>query len=867
MEIDIIKNQRKEILNIISESKNDNFVDVTTLREYINTNKINLKDLNSDDFDILISVIDTIKANDIRENYYTCSIIDYIIEQFLYDLLSFYNYGKLESIFKKYIFKNSFILSLLTIYKNKIPVSIETLKSIIEKERTKLKIDSSIYLEAKKFSSNSVAVLMDYDGESDEKIFEKIVNNRILERAIDDDNNTVIEKIVNLDSFDINKINMKKILENQCYDYTPNSVESVEFFFKVLKRKQPNLNLLKLNFKDVIWKGCMEYNIFQTKEEVVNLILNIFIDSIIESIHKKLKISNKYYSQSLLVILNMAIKLNNIEIIKRVFENKLLKDKLDRRAKDEDGNFLVDSAFFTYIERNNELLEREMTDDAFLEFNTDEGINTDVFEYILNHETNLKETDAYSLFLLALERKYYCLVKCFLSQPRFLKNYHFDRSVGSFDPRKAIPFSLFFKFMERAQIDYKGSVTISETFSDPVFSEILDQYISDNIAKNDDINRYSEILYYTVYDDLEKVKSNIQYFEENHINLNMLDYINKGITPLLFSYILNKEEIFNYLFEHCNIKRPDGFGNNLFHYSIIKEDVEMVNRLFEHGLKLNKNKFKELTRLSTIDKERSILLIKFLIEHGASIEDTFGNKETLMIDSILDSNFPLVQYLIDKEGIDVNLTEEDYTPLSAAIEVGSVPITRLLVEKGADVNYRIPDSIGKSKSLLMSCIEMGQKELAQILMEHHAKILYEDNYDYTTLIENLRDNDDTLKLSDYIRQNHIQVSTTEKIRQLIYDQRLDLLKILRDHQLLEVNEPDEYGNTPLFYAVKYGRDRMIKFLIDCGADTSVINHHGETLESINKRYNYTYNRSTYNKFKRINIEKIENPKKKQKKNM
>jgi len=267
------------------------------------------------------------------------------------------------------------------------------------------------------------------------------------------------------------------------------------------------------------------------------------------------------------------------------------------------------------------------------------------------------------------------------------------------------------------------------------------------------------------------------------------------------------------------------------------------------------------------DKERSILLIKFLIEHGASIEDTFGNKETLMIDSILDSNFPLVQYLIDKEGIDVNLTEEDYTPLSAAIEVGSVPITRLLVEKGADVNYRIPDSIGKSKSLLMSCIEMGQKELAQILMEHHAKILYEDNYDYTTLIENLRDNDDTLKLSDYIRQNHIQVSTTEKIRQLIYDQRLDLLKILRDHQLLEVNEPDEYGNTPLFYAVKYGRDRMIKFLIDCGADTSVINHHGETLESINKRYNYTYNRSTYNKFKRINIEKIENPKKKQKKNM
>ncbi|ORY58286.1 ankyrin [Neocallimastix californiae] len=867
MEIDIIKNQRKEILNIISESKNDNFVDVTTLREYINTNKINLKDLNSDDFDILISVIDTFKANDIKENYYTCSIIDYIIEQckyetlnftiynnnnyevplfsaiskrfnvesnitkVLYDLLSFYNYGKLERIFKKYIFKNSFILSLLSIYKNKIPVSIETLKSIIEKERTKLKIDSSIYLEAKKFSSNSVAVLMDYDGESDEKIFEKIVNNRILERAIDDDNNTVIEKIVNLDSFDINKINMKKILENQCYDYTPNSVESIEFFFKVLKRKQPNLNLLKLNFKDVILKGCKEYNIFQTKEEVVNLILNIFIDSIIESIHKKLKISNKYYSQSLLVILNMAIKLNNIEIIKRVFENKLLKDKLDRRAKDEDGNFLVDTAFFTYIERNNELLEREMTDDAFLEFNTDEGINTDVFEYILNHETNLKETDAYSLFLLALERKYYCLVKCFLSQPRFLKNYHFDRSVGSFDPRKAIPFSLFFKFMERAQIDYKGSVTISETFSDPVFSEMLDQYISDNIAKNDDINRYSEILYYTVYDDLEKVKSNIQYFEENHINLNMLDYINK-----------DKIEIMKYLI---------GIGVDINHS--VNED-DLLNSSLKCAVELK-------------DKERSILLIKFLIEHGASIEDTFGNKETLMIDSILDSNFPLVQYLIDKEGIDVNLTEEDYTPLSAAIEVGSVPITRLLVEKGADVNYRIPDSIGKSKSLLMSCIEMGQKELAQILMEHHAKILYEDNYDYTTLIENLRDNDDTLKLSDYIRQNHIQVSTTEKIRQLIYDQRLDLLKILRDHQLLEVNEPDEYGNTPLFYAVKYGRDRMIKFLIDCGADTSVINHHGETLESINKRYNYTYNRSTYNKFKRINIEKIENPKKKQKKNM
>eukprot|EP00833_Pecoramyces_ruminatium_P007235 jgi/Orpsp1_1/1181267/evm.model.c7180000076523.1 len=54
-------------------------------------------------------------------------------------------FGLLKNIFRKYIYNNNFILKLLTIYKNKIPVINQELKKILSEEKNKLKFNEILY--------------------------------------------------------------------------------------------------------------------------------------------------------------------------------------------------------------------------------------------------------------------------------------------------------------------------------------------------------------------------------------------------------------------------------------------------------------------------------------------------------------------------------------------------------------------------------------------------------------------------------------------------------------------------------------------------------------------------------------------------
>ncbi|OUM62871.1 hypothetical protein PIROE2DRAFT_61613 [Piromyces sp. E2] len=649
-----------------------------------------------------------------------------------------------------------------------------------------------------------------------------------------------------------------------------------------------------------------------------------------------------------MAILNMAINENNQKLIKRIFENDLLKDQFDINSRDENGYSCLQVAFNTYLQFNN-------ISEFFVD--GDRNINTDTFAYLLNHGADIKKQSRennISLFYKVLNYKQYDILKCILNHKSFIDSIDFYGDINeSFDPKKAISFSKFFKFISRSGYTTKEAFT-KDIFSNPKFKQELDMYIKNNIIESKDMSRYNEILNAICKNDIDTVKAEMNYFNSHRINISVIDYITNGFTPLILSYLLNKREIFEYLFPYCNLYRSDGHGNTILHYSIIKEDTKMVERLFRCGLKLKKNKFIDIVQLITLygnktifftvlnnsqeiisnrktnyntsddidvnniekvykdfdirevlnefqimvirskkfsiedkieimkyllelgvdinyekneegirrspltcavginDYENGIKLIKLLIEKGADIDKSYGNEETFLIESVYDKNIPLINYLIER-GVDVNCHEEGISPLSAAIEKEDVSVVKLLIEKGANINEEIPDRNRGSESLLMSCIKMELIEIAKIFMEHHAKIIYHEQNNYFTLIRML--NNSELELASYIRQENIDIGSPERIDSLIVLGRLDLLKILYKYQFLNVNVKDEHGNTPIFNAVKHSKDSIVKFLMECGADTNVENKNGETIESINRKFNYTYNRATYNKFKRLKVSK------------
>eukprot|EP00833_Pecoramyces_ruminatium_P006224 jgi/Orpsp1_1/1180256/evm.model.c7180000072686.1 len=110
----------------------------------------------------------------------------------------------LKKFFKQYIYKNDFILLLLSMYKNNKKISKKKFNNIINTERNKLKLDVLIYKMENGFYIND---LLDNDTDKPESIFNKILKSGILERKLFYwfNFNETFRKIIRLNSFDIRK--------------------------------------------------------------------------------------------------------------------------------------------------------------------------------------------------------------------------------------------------------------------------------------------------------------------------------------------------------------------------------------------------------------------------------------------------------------------------------------------------------------------------------------------------------------------------------------------------------------------------------------------------------------------------------------
>jgi len=768
--MDTIKEQREDLIEIIKRNNVEEF------ERYIKENDIVLKDLNNEEFDILMYTIEKNVSLDIikfiiDQNQYStynyvinennrqkvplisailnnnfeiadlliqhkANINQYDIIYYLFkinmlnsknlnyilyngfnirnittylinELIETKNNFVLNRIFEFYLFNNEFILSLLKIYKNRECLTDQQIMDIVMKEKKRIAITNEMYDKAAaKDNCGAFKILFENDEGEQDSLFYKVNKYDLLEKAVRANDEGFLNIILKYERFNFHKnINSKKIL--------------------IEASKNKNMRMIQQLIEASIdsYESEKSYLSLSTSNSTSNSTFTSFSpnsptlpssptspSTIYSSTHHNHEFSFKKYDVHYLnFIINMAIKIRNLDLLKYLLEGENYKPYIDINVKDINDEYPLITAFY-------------------------DG-NLEIFQYLLSRgaDCNIKGNGNPLLSLAIDETDNIKYIKCLL----------------------------------------KKRVNINER-------DTNDNYPLIKAIKKNNINIV--ILF-------------LRYGLKYGINMNIMDM--NGNTPLILAYRLEYHEIFKFLVKYLDINVRDSNGNDLLYYAILKEDIETIEYLISSGVNVN---IRYSSGKSAMDLviSKGYRFLDLLLRNKVNIELNIPNSkgETPLITIIKSSHFNLDEkkHIIKKmikKGANVNFVDKDEnTSLVYAIQMKSLPIIKLLIENGANINHLIKTSY---ITVLMKAIGLGEMDIVKYLVECNANI----------------------------------------------------------------NFKNEFGNTPLTYAISTNNDQMVKYLIDCGADINNRNNQGQSLYNINRNYNYNNNNNSYTDIgKKINNQLI-----------
>ncbi|QRM13767.1 ankyrin repeat family protein [Fowlpox virus] len=223
------------------------------------------------------------------------------------------------------------------------------------------------------------------------------------------------------------------------------------------------------------------------------------------------------------------------------------------------------------------------------------------------------------------------------------------------------------------------------------------------------------------------------------------------------------------------------------HHAVSRGYKEIVISMLEHGADVNLCNDEVCSPLHIAIKNDNVEMVQLLIDNGADT-DCCNNTihGTPLQCAILNENYRITDALLES-GAD---THEIYTknhPIIEAIKLDNLPLVRLLLRHGADVNtfdplYGYPIHLA---------IRYGNIDIIKELLYHGVIESY--------------------SLYPSLLHQSIMCNNKEVVLLLI-------------SMGFDVNAKDNEGNTPMHLAVQKNLVGIVKILLDKGADTSIINN-------------------------------------------
>jgi len=512
----------------------------------------------------------------------------------------------------------------------------------------------------------------------------------------------------------------------------------------------------------------------------------------------------------------------------------------------------------------------------------------EIFRHLLKH-TNINELDVNGYSLL-----YYAILK----EDSDTIKYLIDNDVDiNYNNNIALTISLCIGNKKLFHLLLNHSIlNLSTNSNDLLLISILKNF---NFTTEDKINmieclikkgfkinnvsqKYSPLIYAIQMNSMQLV----QFFIENGVIIDCTD--ENGNTPLICAIQNRSVPMVTFLIEHganpnlakdnC-VHKPDielsssslssssVIGDNNINNSINNsnlsnsnnENHDTVNNIYSNDNKKRQDNNQDSPLMYAIQEE-SLPLIKLLIDYGADVNFTLHGGISPLIRAVQKNSIPMVELLLHR-GAKVNITDGlwEYSSLIYAIEEDSLSMAKLLIDHGANVNYgrgTLLRAAIKQKSvsilqlllengakvneiaIIMYAVRVGDLEIFKYLYPYTANINFNDRYDSNSLIKSI-DKSGKTEIFEYLLKHNLNDVSDKIVKNIIFNNQLDLLKILMDNNF-DINFRDDEGNTLLVYAIKNCNKPMVDYLINIGANISNINNEGQSIYDISYQYSYDY---------------------------
>lgn len=245
--------------------------------------------------------------------------------------------------------------------------------------------------------------------------------------------------------------------------------------------------------------------------------------------------------------------------------------------------------------------------------------------------------------------------------------------------------------------------------------------------------------------------------------------------------------------------------------------VETVQRILSNGYQIDEEDNYWNSLLTAINTG-NVKIATLLVDAGARIHSTvFHNAIILGVDDI-------VKLFLDK-GCDANMLDSDgWSPLFNAIYHNDhFEITTLLIEHGADMYYE------SAKGNIMRALIVKKAKLRKI------KFLVDAGFDInhvsnaTLLNYAMYDTDLVHYLLDAGANVNILNDDNEDIMYTaIANNAYEVAKMILPNRTIGIDHQNKYGNTLLHAAVAGGRPRIVRLILQAGANVNIQNHTGNT---------------------------------------
>jgi ankyrin repeat protein len=247
---------------------------------------------------------------------------------------------------------------------------------------------------------------------------------------------------------------------------------------------------------------------------------------------------------------------------------------------------------------------------------------------------------------------------------------------------------------------------------------------------------------------------------------------------------------------------------------------EAVSVLIEAGADVKTQNRAGLTALHVAWRDESVM--RLLLDRGADVNaKTQLGATPLLVAASANGTDAVVSLLLEK-GADPDAAENrGVTPLIAAASVGNTVVARRLLGRGVNVNAYASGEGQKTATPLMGAAHNGDVELTRLLLARKSDVNATSP-----------DNDGIVKNGPVV------FGTLTALHLATADANPTVVKLLLDAGA-SVNPRDARGLTPLMWAIGTDRPepRIIRMLLDHGADPSIVSNIDETVTDWARRYN------------------------------